>query len=75
MSQTPKACEFCQYAHHTGHFRQALCKRRAPIAVHDPNRHAGVYADAFVPRWPMMGYQDWCGEFEALPPQSAEMKP
>lgn len=40
------------------------CRRHAPIAVHDPNKNFGVYPEAFVPRWPHVQGNDWCGDFD-----------
>lgn len=58
----PRCCE-CRYAGPREGFDSYTCRKNAPIAVHDPNKHCGVYQDAFVPRWPFMRGGDWCGDF------------
>lgn len=61
----PRAgCAECRFAGPRHGYDSYPCRRRAPVAAHDPNKHCGVYEDAFVPRWPLMSGRDWCGEFE-----------
>jgi hypothetical protein len=57
-------CAECRFAGPRRGYDQYTCRRRAPIAAHDPNMNCGVYEDSFVPRWPLMRGTDWCGEFE-----------
>lgn len=57
-------CGECRFAGPRHGYDSYPCRRRAPVAVHDPNKHCGVYEESFVPRWPLMGGRDWCGEFE-----------
>ena len=60
----PQACcRACAFAGQQHGYDTFPCKRHAPIAVHDPQKHCGVHADAFVPRWPLMDGRDWCGDF------------
>lgn len=58
-------CSGCRFAGPRHGYDSYPCRRRAPIAAHDPNQHCGVYQEAFVPRWPLMNGRDWCGEFES----------
>jgi hypothetical protein len=60
-----KGCAECRFAGPREGYDNYTCRRHAPLAVHDPNKHCGVYQDAFVPRWPLMGGRDWCGDFES----------
>ena len=61
---TTANCSNCRFAGERNGFGTQPCKRNAPIAVHDPQRHYGINAEAFAPRWPMVGDSDWCGDFE-----------
>ena len=58
-------CAGCRFGGQRHGYDAYPCRRHAPIAVHDPNKHCGVYPDAFVPRWPLMSGSDWCGDFES----------
>jgi hypothetical protein len=70
MSKPPKnTCVQCSWADgKSGHlpFGQYLCKRHAPIAVHDITKHCGVNQEAFVPRWPVVSHDNWCGDFKPM---------
>ena len=57
-------CAECRFAGPRRGYDQYTCRRRAPIAAHDPNMHCGVLENSFLPRWPLMRGTDWCGEFE-----------
>ena len=57
-------CSQCRFAGPRRGYQAHECRRHAPTAVHDPNQHCGVYQEAFVPRWPLMHGDDWCGDFE-----------
>ena len=57
-----QSCGKCVYAK-VASYDSYTCQRHAPIAVLDLNKNAGVYQEAFVPRWPVVSSKDWCGDF------------
>ena len=64
---TPQ-CSTCRFAARETGWEARTCRRRAPIPVHDPNKHFGVYPEAFAPRWPWVAAADWCGDHEPAEP-------
>lgn len=64
MASKQVRCSECRFAGPREFFNNHSCRRHAPIAIHDPTKHCGVHKDAFVPRWPFMEGDDWCGDFE-----------
>lgn len=58
-----EACRACLFAGKSMGYDAFTCRRHAPVAVHDPNKHCGVYQEAFVSRWPLVDGSDWCGDF------------
>ena len=64
MSETTESCESCRFSGQRIGRMTIECRRHAPIAAHDPSTNFGVYHEAFVPRWPLMDYKHWCGDFE-----------
>ena len=61
-------CATCRFAARETGFEAFTCRRRAPITVHDPRKHFGVYPEAFPPRWPWVKSDDWCGDHEPAEP-------
>jgi len=61
-------CATCRFVARETGWQAFTCRRRAPIAVHDPNKHFGVYPEAFPPRWPWVKADDWCAEHEPAQP-------
>lgn len=61
-------CATCRFAARETGWQAFTCRRRAPIPIHDPNKHCGVYPEAFPPRWPYVAAEDWCGEHEPAQP-------
>lgn len=53
-------CQTCRYAQKTNHFREAQCRRDAPrMEKVEPS----VDLRMFVPVWPLVSYDDWCGQY------------
>lgn len=70
-----KTCKDCAHSSEAMGYDAHQCRRRAPIAVHDPHKHCGVYQEAFVPRWPLMRGSDWCGDFSQRIPAPTPPEP
>ena len=64
INKAQKACCMCRFAGEREGGGTRPCKRKAPIAVHDPQKYVGIASEAFVPRWPMVMDSDWCGDFD-----------
>lgn len=57
-------CATCRFVAREQGWQRFTCRRRAPITVHDPGKHFGVYPEALPPRWPYVAAEHWCGEHE-----------
>ena len=69
VAPPPERCDVCRFAgmpvswDYNGKPLYP-CRKLAPIPAHDTARQMGVYEPTFVPRWPAMKGDDWCGDFE-----------
>lgn len=57
-------CEACRFYYHvTPSSLDRLCRRHAPIRDPERDRENGWCQTV----WPIVMYDDWCGDFEAKP--------
>lgn len=55
-----RACKDCEFAGQKQNYDDYPCQRNAPITAHtESNQDLRVW----VPRFPIMHGDDWCGEF------------
>jgi len=62
MTGVTKSCAQCGHAGPRLNLDDYECRKRAPVAERmEPTPNASRW----VPRWPMMKAEEWCGEFTA----------
>lgn len=61
LDAAPQSCSNCRFGKVRGYALE--CRRRAPLAEHVASR---IDIREWVPRFPIMRLDDWCGEFEKV---------